>query len=119
MQPMQRSEAAGGRAADPAAAPAGSPTDDPERLLNRELSWLAFNARVLALAEDTHRPVLERAKFLAIFTTNLDEFVQVRVSGLQEQVMAGVRTTSPDGRRPAEQLDAVRAEIRRLVARQA
>src|SRR6476659_5031832 len=119
MQPMQRSEAAGGRAAEPAAAPAVSPTDDPERLLNRELSWLAFNARVLALAEDTHRPVLERAKFLAIFTTNLDEFVQVRVSGLQEQVMAGVRTTSPDGRRPAEQLDAVRAEIRRLVARQA
>jgi polyphosphate kinase len=93
--------------------------DDPERLLNRELSWLAFNARVLELAEDHERPVLERAKFLAIFTTNLDEFVQVRVSGLQEQVMAGVRTTSPDGRRPAEQLDAVRAEIRRLVARQA
>jgi polyphosphate kinase len=93
--------------------------EDPERLLNRELSWLAFNARVLELAEDTARPVLERAKFLAIFTTNLDEFVQVRVSGLQEQVVAGVRTTSPDGRRPAEQLDAARAEIRRLVARQA
>jgi polyphosphate kinase len=119
MQPMQRSEAVGSRAADPAAPPASGTTEDPARLLNRELSWLAFNARVLALAEDTHRPVLERAKFLAIFTTNLDEFVQVRVSGLQEQVMAGVRTTSPDGRRPAEQLDAVRAEIRRLVARQA
>ncbi len=95
------------------------PVDDPGRLLNRELSWLAFNARVLELAADTQRPVLERAKFLAIFTTNLDEFVQVRVSGLQEQVVAGVRTTSPDGRRPTEQLDAVRAEIRRLVSRQA
>jgi polyphosphate kinase len=102
-------------AADPAPPAAG----DPARLLNRELSWLAFNDRVLALAEDPLRPVLERAKFLAIFTTNLDEFVQVRVSGLQEQVMAGVRTMSPDGRRPAEQLDAVRAEIRRLVTRQA
>jgi polyphosphate kinase len=93
--------------------------EDPSRLLNRELSWLAFNARVLGLAEDHTRPVLERAKFMAIFTTNLDEFVQVRVSGLQEQVVAGVRTVSPDGMRPAEQLDAVRAEIRRLVARQA
>jgi polyphosphate kinase len=92
---------------------------DPLRLLNRELSWLAFNARVLELAADTGRPILERAKFLAIFTTNLDEFVQVRVSGLQEQVVAGVRTTSPDGMRPAEQLDAVRQEIRRLVAHQA
>jgi polyphosphate kinase len=100
--------------------PAGTiALDDPARLLNRELSWLAFNARVLELAADEARPILERAKFLAIFTTNLDEFVQVRVSGLQEQVAAGVRTTSPDGRRPAEQLDAVRHEIRRLVTRQA
>ncbi len=89
-----------------------------ELLLNRELSWLAFNARVLELAQDSSRPLLERAKFLAIFSTNLDEFVQVRVSGLQEQVAAGVRSTSPDGRRPVEQLDAVRDEIRVLVARQ-
>ncbi len=88
-------------------------------LLNRELSWLAFNARVLELAEDQTQPLLERAKFLAIFTTNLDEFVQVRVSGLQEQVTAGVRTTSPDGLRPTEQLDAVRLEIHELVTRQA
>ena len=84
------------------------------RLLNRELSWLAFNERVLQLAEDPHRPLLERAKFLAIFTTNLDEFVQVRVSGLQEQVAAGVRTPASDGLRPAEQLDAVRDRIREL-----
>ena len=62
--------------------PAALASDDPARLLNRELSWLAFNARVLELAADTARPILERAKFLAIFTTNLDEFVQVRVSGL-------------------------------------
>ncbi len=88
------------------------------RLLNRELSWLAFNERVLQLAEDPNRPLLERAKFLAIFTTNLDEFVQVRVSGLQEQVAAGVRTASSDGLRPAEQLDAVRDLIRELTERQ-
>jgi polyphosphate kinase len=118
MQRMDRSEPAGLAASEPGGERV-DPAEDPARLLNRELSWLAFNARVLELAEDPNRPVLERAKFLAIFTTNLDEFVQVRVSGLQEQVMAGVRATSPDGRRPQEQLDAVRAEIQRLVARQA
>ncbi|MEP6625276.1 MAG: RNA degradosome polyphosphate kinase, partial [Acidimicrobiia bacterium] len=92
---------------------------EPELLLNRELSWLAFNARVLELAEHPDRPLLERAKFLAIFSSNLDEFVQVRVSGLQEQVVAGIRGTSPDGLRPSAQLDAVRDEIRSQVARQA
>ena len=92
---------------------------DEERLLNRELSWLAFNARVLELAEAADRPLLERAKVLAIFSTNLDEFVQVRVSGLQEQVTAGVRGRSPDGLRPSEQLDAIREQIRTLVTRQA
>ena len=93
--------------------------ESPERLLNRELSWLAFNARVLELAEDRTRPILERAKFLAIFATNLDEFVQVRLSGLQEQVQAGVRTMTADGMRTDEQLDTVRTTIHALVARQA
>ncbi len=89
------------------------------RLLNRELSWLAFNERVLGLAEDETRPLLERAKFLAIFATNLDEFVQVRVAGLQEQVAAGIRTQTDDGLRPAEQLDRVRDTIRGLAAQHA
>jgi polyphosphate kinase len=87
--------------------------------LNRELSWLDFNARVLALAEAPDRPLLERAKFLAIFATNLDEFVQVRVSGLQEQVAAGIRSKTPDGMEPLQQLRAISARIDELVTRQA
>ena len=92
---------------------------DQQRLLNRELSWLDFNARVLALAEAAERPLLERAKFLAIFATNLDEFVQVRVSGLQEQVAAGIRSKTPDGMDPLQQLRAISARIDELVTRQA
>jgi polyphosphate kinase len=93
--------------------------DAPERLLNRELSWLDFNARVLALAEDADRPLLERAKFLAIFASNLDEFVQVRVSGLQEQELAGVRTRSADGMDPTQQLRKISSRMDELVTRQA
>lgn len=88
-------------------------------MLNRELSWLDFNARVLALAEDAERPLLERAKFLAIFATNLDEFVQVRVSGLQEQVVAGIRSKTPDGMDPLQQLRSISIRLDELVTRQA
>jgi len=96
-----------------------SPVDDgPERFFNRELSWLAFNERVLALAADDRVPLLERMKFLAIFSTNLDEFFQVRVAGLHDQVEAGNSAMSPDGRTPAQQLAQVQDEVRRLVARQ-
>ncbi|HEX4867420.1 MAG TPA: RNA degradosome polyphosphate kinase [Acidimicrobiales bacterium] len=87
------------------------------RYLNRELSWLDFNARVLALAEDPSVPVLERAKFLAIFSQNLDEFFQVRVAGLKDQVAAGLVTTSPDGRTPAQQLLEVRDRVEELLDR--
>jgi len=90
----------------------------PQRFLNRELSWLEFNARVLALAEDLTRPLLERAKFCAIFSSNLDEFFQVRVAGLEEQVDLGVRGRSPDGLDAAEAVRAIREQARALVERQ-
>ena len=80
------------------------------RFLNRELSWLDFNSRVLALAGDGGMPLLERAKFLAIFASNLDEFYMVRVAGLKRQVAAGLATESSDGLRPQEQLDAIAAK---------
>lgn len=94
-----------------------SPGESSTRFLNRELSWLDFNARVLALAEDATQPLLERVKFLAIYARNLDEFFQIRVSGLMEQVEAGVAKTSPDGRTPAEQVDGIRARVAELSER--
>ncbi len=97
---------------DPSGVPAA------ERFDNRELSWLEFDARVLALAENPDRPLLERVKFLAIFGDNLDEFFQIRVAGLKEQILAGLASTSPDGMAPAEQLERISARIRTLMARQ-
>ena len=88
------------------------------RYLNRHLSWLDFNARVLALAEETSLPLLERAKFLAIFSSNLDEFFQVRVGGLIEQRHAGLLTLSPDGMSVSVQLEAIRERVLQLVDRQ-
>jgi polyphosphate kinase len=99
--------------------PAIAPDDDRPRYLDRELSWLDFNARVLALAQNASLPLLERAKFLAIFSSNLDEFFQVRVSGLKEQLAAGIRATSPDGMDQVEQLRAIRARVEELVTIQA
>ena len=105
-------------AAEPLADPDDEPARPESRFLNRELSWLEYNARVLACAEDTWRPPLERARFLAIFSRNLDEFFQIRVSGLREQVEAGVAGASPDGMSPGEQLAAIRERAQELVARQ-
>src|SRR5437879_11734694 len=80
------------------------------RYLNRELSWLAFNERVLALSEDEELPLLERVKFLAIFSQNLDEFFQVRVAGLRDQRFAtGAVSRTRDGMSAAEQLRAIAA----------
>ncbi len=82
--------------------------NDPQYYLNRELSWLEFNSRVLHEAFDQRTPLLERLKFLAIFTSNLDEFFMVRVAGLKQQVEAKVSLLSPDGRTPQQQLDDIR-----------
>jgi polyphosphate kinase len=84
---------------------------DPGLYFNRELSWIEFNRRVLEEARDPRQPLMERIKFLAIFSSNLDEFYMIRVSGLKDQVTAGVTNTPPDGLTPREQLAAIRAEV--------
>ena len=86
-------------------------TPSPELYFNRELSWLDFNARVLREAIDERTPLLERVKFLAIFSSNLDEFFMVRVAGLKRQVAAGVTQTSPDGFTPQQTIDAIWKKI--------
>ncbi|AYA27004.1 polyphosphate kinase [Rhodococcus rhodochrous J3] len=90
-----------------------------DRYLNREQSWLDFNARVLALAEDTSQPLLERAKFLAIFASNLDEFYMVRVAGLKRRAETGLSVRSADGLSPRAQLALIASSTRELAGRQA
>ncbi|MEZ5183436.1 MAG: RNA degradosome polyphosphate kinase [Acidimicrobiales bacterium] len=90
---------------------------DPDRFVNRELSWLDFDARVLECAADPRVPLLERAKFCAIFSQNLDEFFQVRVAGLADQAIARVGRTSPDGKSPDDQLRAIAERVGDLVDR--
>ena len=89
----------------------------PELYLNRELSWLDFNQRVLELAEDERLPLLERVKFLAIYASNLDEFFMVRVAGLHDQVDAGIDARGPDGRSPQETLELIARRNRELAGR--
>ncbi len=91
---------------------------DGAELLDRDLSWLDFNARVLALAEDPTVPRLERLKFLAIFSANLDEFFMVRVAGLAGRVAAGLGAATPGGLEPVAQLKAIRVRVLELVAQQ-
>ncbi|BBA78831.1 polyphosphate kinase [cyanobacterium endosymbiont of Rhopalodia gibberula] len=91
---------------------------DPQYYFNRELSWLEFNYRVLHEALDERTPLLERLKFTAIFSSNLDEFFMVRVAGLKQQVAAGVSKLTPDGRTPSQQLIDIGDRLRPLVRQQ-
>ncbi|MFZ1153432.1 MAG: polyphosphate kinase 1, partial [Solirubrobacteraceae bacterium] len=90
---------------------------DPELYINRELSWLDFNERVLQLAEDETTPLLERVKFGAIYTTNLDEYYMVRVAGLHDQIDAGVENPSQDGLTPSETIAGIRERVLKLAGR--
>ncbi|WP_315094598.1 RNA degradosome polyphosphate kinase [uncultured Cellulomonas sp.] len=89
------------------------------RFLDRELSWLAFNQRVLELAEDQDIPLLERVRFLAIFASNLDEFFMVRVAGLKRRIATGIAVTAASGASPRQVLEAISEEAHRLMARHA
>ena len=91
---------------------------DPSLYINRELSWLAFNARVLHEAFDARNPLLERVKFLSIFSTNLDEFYMVRVAGIRRQIAAGVQQVPADGLTPSQQLDAITEHVADLMEQQ-
>ena len=93
-------------------------TTDNAPLVNRELSWLEFNRRVLEEAQDETVPLLERVKFLGIFSSNLDEYYMVRVAGLKRQIAAGDRTIGPMGSRPSETMLAVAARFHELVEEQ-
>ncbi|MGY2081287.1 RNA degradosome polyphosphate kinase [Modestobacter sp. SYSU DS0657] len=99
--------------------PAADPTLPADRFLNRELSWLDFNARVLELAEDDSLPLLERVKFLSIFASNLDEFFMVRIAGLKRRQSTGLTVRSPDGLTIREQLARVTERTQDLMHRHA
>src|SRR4051812_5337538 len=127
IQPLAAPRAPAGVPAAPPAAPQPSlngahaamppaPTDPEQRLINRDLSWLEFNRRVLAQATDSRTPLLTRVKFLAIFSSNLDEFFMKRVGYIRRQLEAGLAPPTPDGLTPRPLLYAIRSVVNDLIA---
>ena len=116
MQPVLRALSPDALDAEPSYEPVGNLPDD--RFLDRELSWLHFNTRVLELAEDTALPLLERTRFLAIFSSNLDEFFMVRVAGLKRRIAAGVAVPSASGLMPRDVLEQIWRTTGGLMQRQ-
>src|SRR6476469_11247375 len=91
---------------------------DPRNFINRELSWLAFNQRVLEEAQDPTQPLIERVKFLTIFSSNLDEFFEIRVAGIKQQIESKTSDVGPDGLSPTELFDRIQKTVRDLVGTQ-
>src|SRR3954454_3877434 len=91
---------------------------EPKNFINRELSWLEFNRRVLEEAQDQRQPLIERVKFLTIVSSNLDEFFEIRVAGIKQQIESETSGVGPDGLSPTEVFDRIQKTVRELVAAQ-
>src|SRR5438093_11189365 len=91
---------------------------DPKNFINRELSWLEFNRRVLEEAQDRSQPLIERVKFLTIFSSNLDEFFEIRVAGIKQQIASETSDIGPDGLSPTDTFNNIQRVVRELVAAQ-
>src|SRR5216117_4458399 len=98
--------------------PAANRFSAPENFINRELSWLEFNRRVLEEAQDATQPLIERVKFLTIFSSNLDEFFEIRVAGIKQQIESETSNVGPDGLGPTETFNSIQKTVRELVAAQ-
>src|SRR5215213_4883055 len=98
--------------------PEDSPLSKPENFINRELSWLEFNRRVLEEAEDPTQPLIERVKFLTIVSSNLDEFFEIRVAGIKQQIASETSDVGPDGLTPTDTFNAIERIAHELVATQ-
>ncbi len=98
--------------------PAANRFSDPQNFINRELSWLEFNRRVLEEAQDPTQPLIERVKFLSIFSSNLDEFFEIRVAGIKQQIESETSDVGPDGLSPTETFNNIQRMVRELVAAQ-
>src|SRR6266481_8481990 len=91
---------------------------DPKNFINRELSWLEFNRRVLEEAQDQRQPLIERVKFLTIVSSNLDEFFEIRVAGIKQQIESATSHLGPDGLSPTDTFNSIQRIVRELVAAQ-